>query len=113
MIVFKLHDKYYQQILAGQKTVEGRIAKQKYAQLSAGDSVEFISNDDRTGSIKARVLAVTKYADFAAMLKSEGVSNMLPGIATVDEGVEVYESLGSFRKQVVEYGCVAVRFELI
>ncbi len=113
MIVFKLQPKYYQQILAGQKTVEGRIAKQKYKSLSVGDIVSFVSNDNQTSGIKAQVLAVTEYPDFAAMLKSEGVSKMLPGITTIQEGVGVYESLGSFKQQVVKHGCIAIRFEVI
>ena len=111
MIQFSLQDKYFRAIKNGQKTAEGRIAKDKYLLLKKGATVVFQPNEN-TEQITGKVVAVNKYDSFRAMLVSEGIANMLPGVSNIDEAVGIYSSFGTYAKDVNKYGCVAIVFEL-
>jgi ASC-1-like (ASCH) protein len=111
MIQFKVQNVYFINIKNKKKTTEGRIAKNKYLRLKEGEKIEFISNFKKE-SIYAQVKRVNQYKTFRDMLESEGVDNMLPGVSSIEEGVKIYRSFGDYDKQVKEYGCVAIQFEI-
>lgn len=46
------------------------------------------------------------------MLESEGITNMLPDVADVNEGIRIYSSFGTYAQDVKKYDCVAIVFEL-
>lgn len=108
---FDVQPIYFQNIKTGQKTVEGRIAKEKYLRLKPGDKISFSPNgsDDK---ISATVTTIQTYPTFLDMLKAEGLATMIPGITTLEEGVQLYESFGTYKQDVMTYGCVAIRFDL-
>lgn len=111
MIRFKIQHQYFLDIKLGRKIAEGRIAKQKYTTLKPNEIIEFISNENNE-SIKAIVIAVNKYKSFEEMLEAEKVQTMLPDIKDTDQGVSIYKSFGNYRNEVINFGCVAIRFKL-
>lgn len=46
------------------------------------------------------------------MLVSEGLSNCLPGITSLQQGVEIYESLPGYKEKVVQYGAIAMNIRV-
>ncbi len=69
-----IRDEYLQQILSRLKTVEVRVAYPNIARLQAGDDL-LLNNEHRY-----RILRVTEYADFEALLASEDPSRIAPGL---------------------------------
>lgn len=106
-----IREPYFSQIESGEKTSEGRIAKDKYMTIKKGDVVTFRPNKG-TGQVAGSVIAVNKYTSFKSMLESEGIASMLPGVSSIEEGVGIYSSFGTYAEDVKKYGCVAVVFKL-
>lgn len=104
---------YFQAIAAGEKTAEGRIAKEKYLQLRPGDTITFHNATNEAEMLTVRVLQVRRYDSFRAMLEAEGVAAMLPGVTSMDVAVRTYESFGDYKAAVREYGAVAIQFERV
>lgn len=98
------------------KTMEGRLAKEKYLKLKAGDHVRIhksvngiVLPDD---FIDLEVTKVEKYSTFREMIEVEGLENILPGIQTIDDGVMIYRQWFS-EKQEKEFCVVAMHFKLL
>lgn len=104
---------YFRAIAAGEKTAEGRIAKEKYLQLRPGDTITFHNAANEEEMVAVRVRQVRRYDSFRAMLEVEGVAAMLPGMTSLDEAIRVYESFGDYKTAVQQYGAVAIRFERV
>ncbi|MFJ3667775.1 ASCH domain-containing protein [Streptomyces sp. NPDC090106] len=78
-----LYRQYFDLVSAGTKTIEVRVKYPHLADLAAGDTIRFrIKGTDETCEVK--VVRVTEYADFEALLDSEGPSNVNP-TATRDQ----------------------------
>lgn len=107
MLNLTLNQQYFNAIKSGVKTVEGRINKPKFHDLKPGDPISFTCQE--TGEVLTyTITTLHTYPTFEAMLQSEGLTNMLPGIATIAEGVAVYESFPGFKEGVKELGALAI-----
>lgn len=99
---------YLSWLASGLKTAEGRINSPQYRKMKVEDTISFC--DKSTGQyIWGLVRFKREYKSFYDMLKSEGVSNMLPFLknSEIEKGVEVYNNFpGSER--VKRFGCVAI-----
>ena len=89
----KLHEKMYELIKEKKKTVEGRVNDDKTAVIPIKDII--IWNE----TLKAEVVDIKKYQTFKEMLEKEGVENVLPGLKTIDEGVEVYYMIPGYKEK--------------
>ncbi|XP_057958041.1 uncharacterized protein LOC131150955 isoform X1 [Malania oleifera] len=85
-IGFELHvqEPFFSQIKDGQKTIEGRCASGNYNRIGPGDLI--IVNK----CVVLEVQDVHWYASFSEMLQAEGLTKVLPGVKTIEEGVQVY-----------------------
>lgn len=109
---FNVQQAYFAHIAQGRKTAEGRIAKSKYRSLKPGQSISFSPNEDSSKVLNATVMETVVYDTFQQMLEQEGLSNMLPGVDSIEEGVRIYSSFGTYSEDVKKHGCVSVRFKL-
>ncbi|KAK6914524.1 ASCH domain [Dillenia turbinata] len=83
-VEFHVQEPFFSMLKDGVKTVEGRCAVGKYSRISSGASILFN---------KCLVLCVQDvhwYASFSEMLKAESLAKVLPGVKTVEEGVQIY-----------------------
>lgn len=48
------------------------------------------------------------YPDVRSLLEAEGVENVLPGIETIDAGVERYHSFPGYEERIEEGGIFAI-----
>ncbi|KAF8014102.1 hypothetical protein BT93_H0061 [Corymbia citriodora subsp. variegata] len=85
-IKFELHvqEPYFTQLKDGLKTIEGRCAHGNYKCIVSGDLILF------NKCLVLEVQDVHWYASFYEMLNAESLSEVLPGVNSVDEGVQVY-----------------------
>jgi ASC-1-like (ASCH) protein len=106
-VTLKQH--YLSLIKNGTKTVEGRIASGMFSKISAGSRIRFYNQTD---SVVCRVTRVTKYASFRDMLQGEGVEKCLPGTATVEAGVRIYDAIPRYRERAQHYGVVGIQLHI-
>lgn len=95
---------WYGLIQEGKKTVEGRLLDDKRKKYKKGDYIKF-NNQGWIFQIKK----LTVYKTFKDMLISEGLSNVLPNVASLEDGIAVYKKY--YNKEDEErLGVVAIRY---
>jgi|SRR3989344_4615940 len=97
---------YFSFVKNGQKTVEGRVKKGKYARIKPGDHI-VVHNELETDKVEVVVKRITSYRTIKEMLESENIKNLLPGVRTVEGGIEVYRKFYT-PEQEKEFGVVAI-----
>lgn len=103
-----LYRQYFDLVAAGTKTIEVRVKYPHLADLAAGDIIRFrIKGTDETCTVK--VLRVSEYPDFEALLDGEGPSNVNP-TATCDEQLVNIRAIYGPDKEAL--GALAIEIEL-
>lgn len=92
---------YLDAIAAGTKTAEGRLAKEKYRALKAGDVITF-HNNEQTQSLDKAVVALRIYATFEAAFKEMDFKDAVPNARNIDEAIAIYEQFYSKKMQQQE-----------
>ncbi|KAL5543203.1 hypothetical protein UlMin_010913 [Ulmus minor] len=92
---FELHvqEPFFSQLKDGIKTVEGRCATGNYKRIGPG-SLILINK-----CIAFKVECVCSYVSFSEMLEAEGLAKVLPGVKSVEEGVEIYRKFYTEEKE--------------
>jgi ASC-1-like (ASCH) protein len=102
MIMLSLMPCYFELIKSGKKTVEGRIYTPKFEKLAQGDHTVFVKNGTEE-KLVCSVKALNIYKNFSSMLLAEGIENMLPGVATLSQAVQMYEDFPGYKDKVKQY----------
>jgi len=97
-----IRDQYMQQILAGLKTIEVRVAYPNITRLEAGD--ELLLNDRHC----YRIRRIAIYPDFPALLANEDPAAIAPGF-TEDEILTALREI--YRPEREALGAVALEIE--
>ncbi|KAJ7542529.1 hypothetical protein O6H91_10G110300 [Diphasiastrum complanatum] len=84
-----VQEPYFSLLRSGDKIVEGRCATGSYIQIQVGDML--LVND----SLLLIVQKVNRYSSFSEMLEKESLANVLPGVQSIAEGVNVYRKFYS------------------
>ena len=92
---------FFEQIVSGKKTIEGRLAKSKYVALKPGDKICF--ND----SFIVTVTGVRTYSTLKQMIESEGVERVLPGLENDPAPERIYRGFFSEEQEQL-HGAVAI-----
>ncbi|CAI9108661.1 OLC1v1008322C1 [Oldenlandia corymbosa var. corymbosa] len=90
---FHVQEPFFTQLKDGCKIVEGRCAVGKYNRMLPGALILF------NKSLLLQVQQCNQYASFHDMLEAEGLQRVLPGVKTVQEGVQVYRNFYSEEKE--------------
>lgn len=92
---FELHvqEPFFTQIKDGFKTIEGRCAGGDYNRIGSGALILF------NKCLVLEVKEVRSYGSFSDMLKAESLEKVLPGVKTIEEGVQVYRRFYSEDKE--------------
>jgi ASC-1-like (ASCH) protein len=103
-----LYRRYFDLVTAGRKQIEVRVRYPHFADMAAGDSIRFrIKGTDETCDV--RVLRVTEYPDFEALLDGEGPANVNPS-AGREEQLANIRAIYPPEKEAL--GALAIEIEL-
>lgn len=100
---------YFDDIKNGQKVIEGRLNKGKYASFKEGQVLKIKCGNK---FIAAYILDVRNYKTFWQYLWYEGLAKTLPGITNTKDGCDVYYQFYT-REQEEKYGVVALELYVI
>lgn len=110
---FPLYRKYIEMIQEGTKTVEGRINSGRFRRVSPEDRIRFFDRNQPDFGVLCEITGIRKYPDFRSMLMSEGFQQMIPDVSTLEEAVNVYNAIPSYRERVRKSGVLALRLKVI
>lgn len=102
---------YFTFVKNGQKTIEGRVCKGEYQQLSLGDHI-MVNNNEETEVVEVVVRRIARYASFRDMLAHEPLKQVLPNVTSIEQGLETYRQFYA-PAQEQEFGVVAFEFERV
>ncbi len=106
MTIFNIHcdDPWFSYIRQGVKPVEGRKATHSYKKIRVGDQINFSNG---TESFLADVMEIREYESIEKYLEDVTVEKALPGIKSIEEGLEVYYQWSSEEK-IRQYGFLGI-----
>jgi len=104
---FTVKEPYKSLILSGQKTVEGRLNKGKFADLKIWDYLKF----EDIGEV-LEVVNLTSYPTFQSMLENEWLKHVLPWIQDIQKWVAVYHKFYT-PDQEAKFGVLAIEIKII
>ncbi|MEU0740213.1 ASCH domain-containing protein [Streptomyces sp. NPDC006134] len=104
-----LYRRYFELVAAGRKTIEVRVRYPHLAEMAAGDRIRFRIKGT-TETCDVLVKRVTPYADFEALLDSEGPANVNPS-STREQQLANIRSIYPPEKEAL--GALAIEMELI
>lgn len=78
---------WFQHLVLGAKTVEGRKATPKWTSLQIGEHVIFTCLQQRCEFVITRLIV---YKSCEEYLQQEGIQKCLPGISIIEEGLKIY-----------------------
>lgn len=111
MLNLSLQQHYFNAMKAGLKTVEARINSLKFKDLHSGDQISFTCNVTHE-VILCRVQEIIVYVSFFEMIQEQGLQNMLPDVATIAQGVAIYESFPGYKEKVKNNGVLAIKIKI-
>ena len=106
-------------IIAGRKTIEGRLKKDKFAKYRVGDTVALrrdirdesgILHDGEPDAARVKVIAVREYPNFLTMVTTEGYERVIPSASSAEDAAAEYEKYYSAEDQAI-YGVLAIEIE--
>jgi ASC-1-like (ASCH) protein len=108
-------------IIAGRKTIEGRLNRSKFAEYKPGDQV-WLRRDyrDKNGVLQngperqvlVEVLAIRTYKNSLDMVTSEGYERVIPRAASAEEAAQEYDMYYSPEDQAT-FGVLAIEFKVL
>ena len=95
-------------LVSGKKRVEGRKGTLKWKKIESGNHIIFFDKN----YYKFLVLDVRIYTTIKEYLLKEGISNALPGIKTVKEGIKIYKQWTTDEEEN-KYGFLAIEVKFL
>ncbi|GMY32580.1 hypothetical protein FCV25MIE_27822 [Fagus crenata] len=94
-VTHELHvqEPFFSQLKDGRKTIEGRCAVGDYNRIGSGTLILF------NKCVVFEVQYVHRYASFSDMLGAESLAKVLPGVETIEEGVQIYREFYTEEKE--------------
>lgn len=108
-------------IIAGRKTIEGRLNRGKFAEYKPGDQVwlrrdyrdeKGVLRDGEPRQVLVEVTAIRHYETSLAMVTAEGFKNVIPYAGAPEEAAAEYDTYYSAEDQA-KYGVLAIEFTLL
>lgn len=101
MVLYLKHlsNPWFEYILYGQKTIEGRLVKGDFADMKSGDEITFFNKDTFYRQVNVKITRVEYYPSFEVLLSRENIQDVLPGTSSVEAGVAVYRRFFSVEEE--------------
>lgn len=101
---------YLRMILSGKKTVEGRLAKEKYALFKCGDIIVFRAQEE---VLNTRITETKHFLSFKDMLEYYGVQACLPNLSCIKNAIKIYHSFPGYAEGEAKLGVIGFKVSLI
>ncbi|XP_026389902.1 uncharacterized protein LOC113284611 isoform X1 [Papaver somniferum] len=88
-----VQEPFFTQLRVGRKTIEGRCAVGDYNRIGPGSLLLF------NRCLILEVQDVRRHPSFAELLKTESLGKVLPGVDTIEEGVQIYRNFYTEEKE--------------
>jgi ASC-1-like (ASCH) protein len=98
----------YSLIKNGTKTIEGRLAKDKYLSFKIGDIITF--SNDKGSEIKKKIINIYKFPTFKEAFKKINYQEAVPNVNSTQEAINLYYSFYSIQEQL-KYGVILFKIE--
>lgn len=108
-------------IIAGRKTIEGRLDRDKFAKYQPGDRVWLrrdyrdtngVLQDGEPRQALIEVIAVRKYQTFLEMVSGEGYQRVMPRAGSAEHAATSYDTYYAAADQK-KFGVLAIEFRLL
>lgn len=108
-----LSEPWFSYVLSGKKTIEGRVNRGDYANMCVGDKIWFTNTSaGYERKIKTTIDSIATYTTLEEYLLEEGLSNCLPDVSNISDGVSIYNNI--YKNDTIElYGIKAFRIRVI
>ena len=109
------------EIIAGRKTIEGRLNRGKFAEYRVGDIVRLrrdirdedgVLCDGTPDAVRVEVVAIRQYPDFLSMVTAEGYEKVIPNAANAQEAADEYNKYYSAEDQAI-CGVLAIEVRVV
>jgi len=109
------------EMIAGRKTIEGRLNKGKFAEYRPGDIVSLrrdirdpdgVLRDGEPDAARVEVVAIRQYPSFLAMVTDEGFKKVIPSAASAQAAADEYDRFYSAEDQA-HYGVLAIEVKIV
>jgi ASC-1-like (ASCH) protein len=113
-----VRDPWYTSMLKGEKVVEARIDSPPFNTLKVGDPVIVVHSRPQGSTeqytlgdykYKTTITKITKYNDFAELVKTVGISALYPGKKTPVEAAAIFHEFATPEK-LAGHGVLAIEF---
>lgn len=103
-------------IIAGRKTIEGRLKRGKFAEYKVGDIIKLrrdtrdakgILHDGTLDQARVKIVEIREYPDFLSMCKAEGYEQIIPYAQSSEEAASEYDKYYPAKSQS-KYGVLAI-----
>lgn len=108
-------------IIAGRKTIEGRLHKGKFANYRVGDIVKLRRDwrdeqghlhDGTPDAARVKIVAIRQYKNFLEMVQAEGYQKVIPSASTAEAAAAEYNRFYSTEDQAT-HGVLAIEIERV
>jgi ASC-1-like (ASCH) protein len=108
-----LSEPWFSLIKIGAKKCEGRLNKGDFSEMKKGDYILFTNNDfDLQREFHCKITSIHDYESFEKYLENESLEKCLPGIDTLEEGVNIYYKYYK-KEDEIKYKIKAIRLRVI
>lgn len=104
------------EIRAGRKTIEGRLAKGKFAEYRLDDVVKLrrdirgkdgVLRDGDSDTLRVKIVGIRRYDTFLEMVQTEGYEKVIPAAQSAEEAAAEYDKYYSIEDQA-QHGVLAI-----
>jgi ASC-1-like (ASCH) protein len=92
----RLNSPWFEQVRDGRKRYEGRRNTGKF---TVGQSLSITNVQDPSQTLTAQIIAIHAYPSFEAALRELGLADVLPGVETLEAGIQIYQKYVSLATQ--------------
>ena len=106
-----LSEPWFTLVQLGIKKSEGRLNKGSFNKMKKGDIIVFENSElGYNRSYRVKITSIIKYDKFGNFIMKEKLENCVPGIDTIENGINVYRKYYS-EKEEKEYKIIALRLK--
>lgn len=108
-----LSEPWFSLIKIGVKKCEGRLNKNDFSEMKKDDCILFTNDDfDFHRSFRCKITSIHDYNSFEEYLEKESLEKCLPGIDTIEDGVNIYYKYYK-KEEEIKYKIKAIRLQVI